>query len=144
MSSFKTELKKAFCVFDSDGDGSITIEELQKVLLSLGVKASLPEVQKMIVNVDRDRSGTIDFEEFCDYMLPVLERHESDEQVRDMFKRFDADGNGYIDEMELKQMLERIMGKEVPMSEVKQMINDVDMNNDGRIDIYEFIKMMQE
>lgn len=77
-------------------------------------------------------------------MLPVLERHESDEQVRQMFKKFDADGNGYIDEVELKEMLAKIMGKDVPMAEVKQMIHDVDMNNDGRIDIYEFIKLMQE
>ena len=69
MAEFKLELKKAFCVFDSDGDGSISIDEMQKVLLSLGVKASLPEVQRMIVNVDRDRSGTIDFEEFCNYRL---------------------------------------------------------------------------
>merc|ERR1711934_536451 len=105
MSEFKTELKKAFCVFDSDGDGSITTNEMQKVLFSLGVKASIPEVQRMISNVDRDRSGTIDFEEFCNYMLPVLERHETDEQVREMFKKFDSDGNGYIDENELKEML---------------------------------------
>ena len=144
MSEFKTELKKAFCVFDSDGDGSITGQELQKVLLSLGVKASLPEVKKMMNNVDRDQNGTIDFEEFCNYMLPILERHETDEQIRQMFKKFDADGNGYIDELELKECLEKLMGKPVPVSEVKQMIQDVDMNNDGRIDIYEFIKMMQD
>ena len=35
---------------------------------ALGFEASKPEVAKMIAEIDKDGSGTIDFEEFLDMM----------------------------------------------------------------------------
>ncbi|CAN0908619.1 Probable calcium-binding protein CML25 [Linum grandiflorum] len=49
---------------DIDGNGSITAEELHKVMVSLGEECSIAECKKMISGVDRDGNGTIDFEEF--------------------------------------------------------------------------------
>ncbi|CAN0908622.1 Probable calcium-binding protein CML25 [Linum grandiflorum] len=57
-------LRHAFSVYDIDGNGSITAEELHKVMVSLGEECSIAECKKMISGVDRDGNGTIDFEEF--------------------------------------------------------------------------------
>ncbi|GAV61920.1 EF_hand_5 domain-containing protein/EF_hand_6 domain-containing protein [Cephalotus follicularis] len=57
-------LKDAFSVYDIDGNGSITAEELHKVLRSLGDECSISECRKMINGVDCDGDGMIDFEEF--------------------------------------------------------------------------------
>lgn len=57
-------LKKAFSVYDIDKNGSISADELQKVLTSLGEECTLSECKKMILGVDADGDGTIDFEEF--------------------------------------------------------------------------------
>ncbi|MBA0563275.1 hypothetical protein Goshw_029946 [Gossypium schwendimanii] len=62
-------LKDAFSVYDLDGNGSISAEELHKVLKSLGDDCSITECRKMISGVDNDGNGMIDFEEFKVMML---------------------------------------------------------------------------
>ncbi|KAL4348387.1 hypothetical protein GQ457_17G014480 [Hibiscus cannabinus] len=57
-------LKEAFSVYDLDGNGSISAEELHQVLQSLGDECSIAECRKMISGVDKDGNGLIDFEEF--------------------------------------------------------------------------------
>eukprot|EP00386_Alphamonas_edax_P006411 GDKI01020760.1.p2 GENE.GDKI01020760.1~~GDKI01020760.1.p2 ORF type:complete len:118 (+),score=47.81 GDKI01020760.1:1-354(+) len=63
----------AFRVFDLDGNGKITAEELSKVLGmdvvkdSLGSKG-LEEIRQMIREVDKNGDGEIDFEEFIQMM----------------------------------------------------------------------------
>ncbi|GMJ09647.1 CALMODULIN LIKE 25 [Hibiscus trionum] len=62
-------LKEAFSVYDLDGNGSISAEELHKVLQSLGDDCSISECRKMICGVDKDGNGLIDFEEFKVMMM---------------------------------------------------------------------------
>ncbi|KAL4318286.1 hypothetical protein GQ457_18G023290 [Hibiscus cannabinus] len=62
-------LKDAFSVYDIDGDGSISAEELHEVLQSLGDDCSMAECRKMISGVDNDGNGMIDFEEFKIMMM---------------------------------------------------------------------------
>ncbi|KAI3696311.1 hypothetical protein L1987_79323 [Smallanthus sonchifolius] len=62
-------LKDAFSVFDVDKNGSITADELQKVLGSLGEECSVGECWKMIAGVDQDGDGMISFDEFKVMMM---------------------------------------------------------------------------
>lgn len=57
-------LKDAFSVFDVDKNGSITVDELQKVLGSLGEECTAGECRRMIAGVDQDGDGMISFDEF--------------------------------------------------------------------------------
>jgi len=60
------EVKEAFEVFDQDNDGFIDAEELQRVLLALGLRQGeeLKACRKMIGVFDDDGDGKIDFHEF--------------------------------------------------------------------------------
>ncbi|KAI3516619.1 hypothetical protein L1887_15541 [Cichorium endivia] len=62
-------LKDAFSVFDIDKNGSITAEELQNVLGSLGEESTIGECRKMIAGVDQDGDGMISFDEFKVMMM---------------------------------------------------------------------------
>ncbi|XP_010250152.1 PREDICTED: probable calcium-binding protein CML25 [Nelumbo nucifera] len=64
------DLRNAFLVFDKDRNGSISPEELQTVLKSLGDdKLSIVECKEMIRGVDCDDDGLINFEEFKIMMM---------------------------------------------------------------------------
>lgn len=64
------DLWEAFKVFDEDGDGYISAKELQVVLGKLGLAEGnlLDNVQRMILSVDTNHDGRVDFHEFKDMM----------------------------------------------------------------------------
>jgi hypothetical protein len=49
---------------DVDGDGTVTLDELQKLSKSLGAKTNKKQLKKMFAHVDTDGSGEIDYTEF--------------------------------------------------------------------------------
>lgn len=51
-------MRVAFSMFDLDGDGQISVQEVQKTMLSLGIKISLKEVKQIVKRVDTDRKYT--------------------------------------------------------------------------------------
>lgn len=76
LSQEEADLSEAFKVFDEDGDGYISARELQMVLGKLGFSegSEIDRVEKMIVSVDSNRDGRVDFFEFKDMMRSVLVR----------------------------------------------------------------------
>jgi len=64
------DLAEAFGVFDENGDGLITVEELQAVLKSLGLEEgrAIGDCKKMIQKVDKDGDGMVNYLEFNEMM----------------------------------------------------------------------------
>ena len=58
------DIAKSFNVFDIDGDGLITEDELQTTMSSLGDPMHEKEVKAMIAEADLDGDGKINFKEF--------------------------------------------------------------------------------
>ena len=61
---FAHETRAAFDVFDKDGSGTISADELRQVMKSLGENLTDEEIDEMIREADKDRNGTIDCELF--------------------------------------------------------------------------------
>ncbi|XP_038991856.1 calmodulin-like protein 7 [Hibiscus syriacus] len=64
------DIKEAFKVFDRNGDGYISVDELGSVLISLGLKQgkSIEDCKRMIMQVDEDGDGRVNFNEFKQMM----------------------------------------------------------------------------
>lgn len=64
------DMKDAFKVFDQNGDGFISVDELRSVLTSLGLKQgrALEDCKKMIMKVDVDGDGMVNYKEFKQMM----------------------------------------------------------------------------
>ena len=58
------EIREAFRVFDQDGNGYITSEELEAVMIKLGENLTKDELTAMMIEADLDGDGRIDFDEF--------------------------------------------------------------------------------
>jgi hypothetical protein len=64
----KQEIKKHFDSFDNDGDGHVTVDEVGKVLESIGEQVNDQRIKSLIAEVDLDQNGTIEFNEFCKFV----------------------------------------------------------------------------
>ncbi|CAK9226306.1 unnamed protein product [Sphagnum troendelagicum] len=67
---YSSDIRAAFHVFDSDGNGFILADELYRVLSGLGEKnLTVDDCRSMINSVDRNGDGRVDFAEFQCMML---------------------------------------------------------------------------
>lgn len=135
------EFKEAFQIFDKDGDGLITTKELGTVMRSLGQNLSEEELKSMIEDVDTDKSGTIDFQEFLGLMAWKMKESGIEEELIEAFKVFDRDGNGLISAHELRFVMSSSK-EELTEEDIEEMIREADENGDGYIDYEEFVRMM--
>ncbi|GJP29693.1 hypothetical protein CLOM_g19321 [Closterium sp. NIES-68] len=67
------ELRRAFQLFDRDGNGTICAEELQRAIKMLsGDAMSIEDCHRMIATVDANGDGKVDYNEFRHMMTGVL------------------------------------------------------------------------
>ena len=135
------EFKEAFQIFDKDGDGSITTKELGTVMRSLGQNPSDDKIRQMIIDVDEDKSETIDFKEFLGLMAKKMKENDSEDELIEAFKMFDRDGNGKISAHELRYVM-LSSGEDLTEQDIQEMVLEADTDGDGFIDYEEFVRIM--
>ncbi|KAB5514656.1 hypothetical protein DKX38_028562 [Salix brachista] len=152
----KAELKSVFATFDKNGDGFITKQELTQSFKNIRIFMTEKEVEEMVVKVDSNGDGLIDFEEFCILCKVVgIQDHQGgdDEKegqgdggegdLKDAFDVFDRDKDGVISVEELGMVLCSLGLKEGGrVEDCKEMIRKIDMDGDGMVNFDEFKRMM--
>merc|ERR1712087_952044 len=133
------EVHRHFTRLDKDGNGFLGAEELQMLLLDMGMakSAAKQEAENMLKAADENNDGQVDFEEFkAVWHRKLLSRH--DQYIHRVFAVFDDNGDGFIDAKELQSVL----GDDY--SAIQSMIQEVDTDDDGKLSFEEFKKAMQE
>merc|ERR1711896_42967 len=140
----KKEFRKNFNLFDKKRTGAIHIADMGTVLRSLGQNPTEAELAALCEEVDKDKSGTIEFDEFCDLMARTNKTQDQmEEEIKNAFLTFDADGSDFIDREELVNVL-TTMGDPVDEETINGMIAEADLDGDGKINYAEFTKIMLE
>merc|ERR1711936_995988 len=98
------EFKEAFDEFDTDKSGTISPEELLGVLRAMGQNPTEDELLNLVLEVDIDGNGTIEFDEFLSMMKKKASEVDEEADLREAFKIFDRDKDGYISMKELKKV----------------------------------------
>ena len=134
----KEEFRDAFKLFDKDGDGVISVDEVFNVFHSLGFKKyKKKDIAKMVQSIDIDGNGTIDLDEFIVLLRKKKTgkyKHMSyEDELRQAFKVFDTDGSGSIDASELAKTM-RALGEDLSENDINFMIRSIDIDSDGNID----------
>ena len=69
------EFRETFRIFDKNGDGFITADELKHVMENLGKKMTDEEIDEMIREADSDGDGQVTYEDF----FKMMSNEESEE-----------------------------------------------------------------
>lgn len=133
------KLWETFQIFDADSSNVISSEELGQVMRSLGQSPSEIELRDMIKEVDVDRSGAIDFEEFKTLMLSQQGDRQS--RLALAFSVFDENNSGKITKKELHNVMSRFS---LTDQELDEILQEVDDDGDGQIDFEEFCELVLE
>ena len=141
---------KEFLCLDADGDGTITVDELEKVLRSMRGKSKPSEIdiKKAIKEIDKNGDGTIDMDEYvrsCRNKATQDLIHRAlvqSSKIRKEFERFDKDNSGFITKEELMEVIQARASVTISPKQIDQMMIDSDENNDGLINYEEFIFLM--
>ncbi|KAK3305871.1 uncharacterized protein B0T15DRAFT_213250 [Chaetomium strumarium] len=140
------QYKQVFEIFDKDGTGDITADELGNVMKELGLNPSEEELQDLINEVDTNKDGVISFDEFLALMSQTVKEVDTEQELLNAFTVFDKDGSGTISSDELRHVLKQL-GENLTDEEVDEMIKLADRNGDGHIDCWridhEFANIMK-
>lgn len=136
------DLRLVFDVFDTDRSGSIDAQELRKAMKALGFKISKESIEEMIADLDADKSGSIEFDEFLEFVIARQgDGRDVHNEILQGFKIFDTDKTGKISLANLKQA-SRMCGVKLNEQELKEMIQEADKDGDNEVDQEEFVNIM--
>jgi calcium-dependent protein kinase len=129
---------KLFKLFNEQGDGKLTKDELKNALLNFVTEDYLNNIDDIFIILDGDRDGFIDYEEFLRACLPKNEIL-NDEILAYAFNFFDKDHSGYI---KVDQIKIYFVNQNVSENVFSKIFEEIDTNGDGKIDYSEFKNMM--
>ena len=147
-------MKEEFLELDFDGNGLISINELERVVHSLRIKLKLTEceIREFLHEIDRDGDGNIDLKEYFKYMRGNIGTPLHSNLlyrvlfqlslIRKDFHKFDVDGSGFITKDELLEVVNLRTNCQLSEEEIDHVFEDTDLNNDGKIDYEEFVILM--
>merc|ERR1712023_356462 len=100
------EIKEAFDLFDTDGSGSIDVNELKVAMKALGMMTARKQGEdtredllKVFKLFDDDKTGTVSFKNLK-RVCQELGENMTDDELKEMMDWADKDGDGVLNEDE--------------------------------------------
>lgn len=136
--SLDRDQRDAFAMFDLDGDGQLSRDEVFAVTARFDPTAKRPDVEKQFDLADINKDNFLSYNEFVD----TLGNQGAAEALAVAFSRFDRNADGKLDAAELRRGF-AAMGDNLSEADAKAMISEGDRNNDGVLSRDEFIAVLR-
>lgn len=137
-------LKNAFNSFDREKKGYITTETVAEILRLMGQQFNQQTLDELIEEVDEDKSGQLEFEEFIILAAKFIVEEDEEamaKELKEAFRLYDKEGNGFIPTSCLKEIMRELDDK-LSDEELDGMIAEIDSDGSGTVDFDEFMEMM--
>lgn len=152
LKSQKLDLKAVFDEFDSSGDGYLSMEEMAKALLSLGVKLNTQAMVALFDHFDPNKSGSVNYGEFlwaffnrrdlARQWRRSVSRHTTKE-ITAKFHKADTNGDSRLTKKEFVKFLKSFGLTNYSDSEIEVLMFRFDVDGDGELDLSEFQQFME-
>jgi sodium/potassium/calcium exchanger 2 len=116
------DLDETFKQLDQDGDGLLSIKEVQDLLVKLGSKPDSASVKAALRRITRTGADHITFEAFKAWYLASEVRIEN--EVHRIFDKFDRNHNGFLEPVEIKSVLADL-GHRTDDEEIRNVISEM-------------------
>lgn len=93
-------------------------------------------LEELIEEVDEDKSGRLEFEEFIILAAKFIVEEDDEamqKELREAFRLYDKEGNGFIPTSCLKEIL-RELDDQLTDSDLDNMIEEIDSDGSGTVD----------
>merc|ERR1712129_369826 len=136
------EMRAVFDEFDEDKGGSIDAKELQRAMDSLGQTLTMQEVNDLILEIDANGDGEVDFDEFKvmatkGWFKKAFESELVDSLQKSMAKYEDEDDDKNIDDEESDNAMEET-------NDSPNMPSDIDNNVQNKQQIETIARLQNE
>ena len=138
------EIKELFDQFDTDGNGTISVQELRQALGGLGINDN-QTINQIWAEVDKDKSGYIDLDEFITMLVGPNQDTESREDIRKVYTLFlgdDVNRPGSKLQLQHLRKIARELNEQMSDEELMELVTRADNDRDGAVDFEEFYAMM--
>ena len=90
---------------------------------AMGQNPTEDELNNMVMEVDLDGNGTIEFPEFLEMMKQKANEVDQEEELREAFKIFDRDKDGFVSIKELKKVTS-MLGASLSKEELEEFTKE--------------------
>ena len=139
----KQEIKEAFDLFDTEGQGKIDAKELKVAMSAMGFQPKKEEIRKILAEYDREGTGTIEYQDFLDLMTLKMQERDPIEEMKQAFRLFIDDESDKINLRHLKRVAKEL-GEMMTDEELQEMLDEADRDGDGEISEDDFIRIMSK
>merc|ERR1712098_1020857 len=98
-------------------------------------------VTKMVEDLDSDKSGEIEFDEFLDMMSAKMPDDPSKAEVSKVFPAFDKNKSGVITKDNLKQVI-RELGQQMSDDEIDELLEHTSSSSNGEVTLDDFYNII--
>ena len=139
------QIGNTFDTFDTDANGSLSLDELEHVMCCAGFSLSQDQMQQILTALDLDGNGMVEKDEF----LLWYKSHMGDddttlkERAHNLFKLFTKEGND--DRITIGEFKTRLTSFSVgfTVDDIREIVRVIDEDGDVMISLKEFEKLLE-
>lgn len=143
------ELQTLFNLFDTDGNGTIDMDEIKALFKKLGFEPNHKKIEALVMKVDNNKNGELEFAEFCEFLKLAKQPGEGLGLKEGMADTLNSLSNeqGYISNDELTKFLVTFAestGQDISQAEIQDVLSlgDTDQTGHARADAVAAAMMM--
>merc|ERR1712001_231497 len=138
-------LKVCFDLFDTKKVDFLSADDLGEIMRAMGFRPTEEELQELLLEIDEDGSGEIEFAEFCQlcatYLVEDPDMETMKRELKDAFRIYDKEGLGYITTETLRGLIGELLAP-LTEEELEGILEELDEDGSGSMDFDEFCEMM--